>query len=98
MTGPKIVLDSNINFLSEIDQAVGIRFCLPYNTTIFPVNNFSFMNNSIQEYTYDILRFDTNYTFPVSSGLKFLDYKNDTIFVSKTGNFYNLEYKGYDMN
>ncbi len=98
LTGPNVVLDSNINFISGSDQAVGIRFCLPYNTITFPVYNFSFMNNDIIEYTYDILRFDTNYTFPVSSGLKFLDTKKDTIFVNKTGNIYNLEYKGNDAN
>lgn len=75
-----------------------IRFCLPLNTNMLPVNNYPCVNNDIQENSFDLITFDTNFNFTGNYGMHLFDYKNDTIKVTKTGNIYNLEYRGYDGN
>jgi hypothetical protein len=98
LTGPKVTFDTNTNYLTGTDMGLIIRFYLPLNTTTFPVNNFPNVNYDIQENTFSLITYDTNFNFSGYSGMHLFDYKNDTISVTKTGNLYNLDYKGYDSN
>ena len=96
LTGPNINYDTDMGALSGTDQTVLINFILSENAISLPVADFPYCTGAVEENKYTSMRFDTNYTFTASGVLTGIENRRDTVHVTKTGNNYNILYKGYD--
>ncbi len=97
LTGPNVSYNSWMEELMGVDQGVHISLTLSENSISLPAFNFPTSGEIIEENEYSYIRFDTNFSFTSSNYMPYIDLKNDTIRVSKTGNIYNILYKGFDQ-
>ncbi len=97
LTGPKITYNSFMEELMGVDQGVLINLRLPENSISLPAGNLPYTGENVDFNEFSFIRFDTNYSFTSFENMPYLDQKNDTIFVSKTGSTYNIVYKGFDQ-
>lgn len=97
LTGPNVSYNSWMEELMGVDQGVKISLTLPENSISVPAGNYTKTGETVENYEYSYIRFDTNYSYTSWDDMPYLDLKDDTIYVSKTGNTYNIIYKGFDQ-
>lgn len=97
LTGPNVSYNTWMEELMGVDQGIKIHLRLAENSISLPVGTFLHSGETVEFNEYSYIRFDTNYSFISSSEMPYIDNKNDTIFVTKTGPTYNIRYKGFDQ-
>jgi hypothetical protein len=97
LTGPNASYNTWMEDLMGVDQGIVFDILLAENSISLPVGSFHHCGATVEVNEYSYIRFDTNYSYTSYENMPYIDYKNDTIFVSKTGSTYNIRYKGFDQ-
>lgn len=97
LTGPTIKYDPELKKLYGCDIGVLMTIVLPYNSTTITTTNFVHYSSNIKGGYYFYLGFDPYCIFSDDAYMSFVDQKNDTLTINKSGFGYEILYSGYDQ-